>query len=136
MTFVHCRVEDKLSAFIKTTPSCIQKKKLKLHFSIRTHTTWPWFSVSTSPSKVSSRNSWKTAQLSKMICNNSLWQSNDLSAVLCHQSFLVQCVLSTYWKLFWFLESIFSMIFKPQNIWWVYSIQKLRHECLSLFLLL
>ena len=70
VTCVYCRVEDKLSLCIKATPSCIQKKKLKLHFSVRTRTTWPRFSVFTSASKISSHNSWKTTQLSKMICNN------------------------------------------------------------------
>ena len=42
MTCVYCRVDDMLSVCIKTTSSCIQKKKLKL----------------------------SKAQLSKMVCNN------------------------------------------------------------------
>ena len=45
----------------------------------------------------------------------SLRQSNDLSTMLCHQSFLVQCIISAYWELLAFE---------------VYSIQKLRQECL------
>ena len=32
MTYVYCRVKDKLSVCIKTTPSSIQKNKLKLCF--------------------------------------------------------------------------------------------------------
>ena len=39
----------------------------------------------------------------------SLWPSNDLSTMLCHHSFLVQCLISTYWKLLIFLESIWSL---------------------------
>ena len=70
MTCVYCRVEDKLCVFIKTTSSCIQKKKLKVCFCAWTRMTWPRISESTFPSKISSHNSWKTAQLSKMLCNN------------------------------------------------------------------
>ena len=70
MTHVYCREEDKLSVCIKTTPSCIQKKKLKLCFCVWTRMTWPRISESTFPSKISSHNSWKTAQLSKMLFNN------------------------------------------------------------------
>ena len=70
MTCVYCRVKDKLCVCIKTTPSCIQKKKLKLCFCVWTRMTWPRISESTFPSKISSHNSWKTAQLSKMLCNN------------------------------------------------------------------
>ena len=65
---MYCREEDKLSICIKTTPSCIQKKKLK--FCIWTCMIWPWISESTFPSKMSSHISWKTAQFSKMLCNN------------------------------------------------------------------
>ena len=70
MTCVCCREEDKLHVCIKTTPSRIQKKKLKLCFCVWTRMTWPRISESTFPSKISSHNSWKTAQLSKMLCNN------------------------------------------------------------------
>ena len=45
----------------------------------------------------------------KCFATMSLWLSNDLSTMLCHQSFLVQCLLSTYWKLLAFLESIWSV---------------------------
>ena len=34
MTCVYCREEDKLFECIETTPSCIQKKKLKLCFCV------------------------------------------------------------------------------------------------------
>ena len=61
------------------------------------------------PSKIWSLNSWKIAQLSKMLLRISLWPSNGLSIMLCHQSFLVQCLSSTYWKLLAFLESIWSV---------------------------
>ena len=54
---------------IKTTLSVIQKKKSKLCFCVWTRMTWPRFSESTFPSKTSSHNSWKTAKLSKMLCN-------------------------------------------------------------------
>ena len=70
MTCVHCRLEDKLSVFIKTTPSCIQKERLKLCFCVWKRMTWSWISESTFPPKMLSHNSWKTAQLSKMLCND------------------------------------------------------------------
>ena len=111
LTCVYCRVEDKLSVCSKAALSCIQKKKLKLCFCVWTHMTWPRISESTFPSKIPSYNSWETAQLSKMLLSKILWQSNDLSTILCHQSFLVQCLLSTYRKLFLFLESIWLFLF-------------------------
>ena len=70
LTCVYCRVEDKLSIYIKTTSSCIQKKKLKLRFCVWTHMTWPRIFESTFPFKISSYNSWKTVHLSKMVCNS------------------------------------------------------------------
>ena len=70
MTCAFCRVEDKLSVCIKTTPSSIQKKKLKLCCCVWTRMTWPRISESTFPSKIPSYNSWKTAQLSKTLCSN------------------------------------------------------------------
>ena len=70
MSYLYCREEDKLSVCIKTTHSCIRKKKLKLLFCVWTRMTWPRISESTFPSKISSHNSWKTVQLSKMLCNN------------------------------------------------------------------
>ena len=45
----------------------------------------------------------------KCFTTTSLWPSNDLSTMLCHQSFLVQCLPSAYWKLLVFLESIWSL---------------------------
>ena len=70
MTCVYCRVQDKLSVCIKTTPSCIQKKRLELCFCIWTRITWSRISESTFPSKILTHNFWKTAQLSKMLCNS------------------------------------------------------------------
>ena len=70
MTCVYCREENKLSVCIKTTPSCIQEKKLKLCFCVWTRMIWPRISESFFLSKISSHNSWKTAQLSQMLCNN------------------------------------------------------------------
>ena len=46
------------------------KKQLKLCFCVWTRMPWPRTSESFFPSKISSHNSWKTAQLSKMLCNN------------------------------------------------------------------
>ena len=59
-----------MSLCIKTTPSCIQEKKLKVYFCVWTRMTWPRISESFFPTKISCHNSWKTAQLSKMLCNN------------------------------------------------------------------
>ena len=70
MTCVYCREEDELSVCIKTSPSWVQKKKLKLRFCVWTCLTWARISESIFPSKISSHNPWKTAQRSKMLCNN------------------------------------------------------------------
>ena len=47
-----------------------------------------------------------------------LWQSNNLSTILCRQSFLVQCLLSIYWKLLSILERIwfFFLWFLNQRV--------------------
>ena len=108
MTCVYWREEDKLSVCNKTTPSCIPKKKLKFCFCIWTRMTWPLTSKSTFPSKISLHNSWKTAQLCKMLCNNVTLTIQRFEYNALYQSFLVQCLLSTYWKLLVFLESIWS----------------------------
>ena len=70
MTCMYCREEDKLPVCIKTTRSCIQKKKLRLCFYVWTRMAWPQISESTFYSKIPSHNSWKTAQLTKIVCNN------------------------------------------------------------------
>ena len=70
MTCVYCREEDQSSVCIKITSSCIQKKKLKLCFCIWTRMTWPRIFEAFFPSKISSHNSWKTSQLSQILCNN------------------------------------------------------------------
>ena len=44
--------------------------RLKLYFCFWTRMTWPLISESTFSSKISSHNSWKTTQLSKMLWNN------------------------------------------------------------------
>ena len=110
MTCVYCREEDKLFVCIKTTPSCIQKKKLKLCFCVWTRMTWLRISESFFTSKILSHKSWKTAHSSniKYFATMPLWPSSDLSTMLCHYSFLVQCLLSTC-KLLAFLESIWSV---------------------------
>ena len=46
------------------------KKKLKLRFCVWTCMTWPRIYEFFYPSKISSHNFWKTAQLSKILCNN------------------------------------------------------------------
>ena len=51
-------------------PSYIPKKKLKLCICIWTPMTWPQVSESAFHPKIPSHSSWKTAQLSKMLCNN------------------------------------------------------------------
>ena len=66
---MYCRVEDKLSVCIKTTPSCFKKEIKTLLLRLSTFNL-PRISESTFPSKISSYNSWKTAQLSKMVRNN------------------------------------------------------------------
>ena len=111
MTCVYCRKEDKLSVCIKTTPSCIQKKKLKLYFCM-----WmqyddldPEFSnLPTFPSGYH-----PTVQLSKMFCNNvpvtvQQFEHNALSPEF--PGAAVSSLNSTYWKvLYLFRESIWSL---------------------------
>ena len=69
--YVYRKVEDELSVCLKTkTPSCIPKKKLKFCICVWTSMTWLRALESTLPFKTASRNSWETAQLSKMLCDN------------------------------------------------------------------
>ena len=51
-------------------PVVFQKKKLKLCICVWTSMTWLRALESTLPFKTASRNSWETAQLSKMLCDN------------------------------------------------------------------
>ena len=65
MTCVYCREEDKLFVCIKTTLYSQKKIKtlyLRLNAYDLTSNFWIYF-----PSKVSSHNSWKTAEISKML---------------------------------------------------------------------
>ena len=69
--YVYCIVEDSSLLCLKTkTPSCILKKKLKLFIYVWTSMTWLQALESTLPFKTASRNSWETAQLSNMLCDN------------------------------------------------------------------
>ena len=69
--YVYCIVEDSSLLCLKTkTPSCILKKKLKLCIYVWTSMTWLQALESTLLFKTASRNSWETAQLSKMLCDN------------------------------------------------------------------
>ena len=122
MTCVYSREEDKLSACIKTTPSCIEKKKSKFCFCIWTRMTWPLISESTFPSRISFHNSWKTAELSKMLFNNDplTVQRFELNAL--SPEFLGQCLLSTYWKLLPFLESIWFFFYDFWTIEYLISL--------------
>ena len=101
MTCVYCKEEDKFSVCIKVTPSCIQK----FCFFVWTRTTWPQISESTFPLEYQPTTLEKQVNYLKYFATMSLWQSNDLSTMLYHQSFLVQCLLSSYWKLLPFLGS-------------------------------
>ena len=74
LTFITWRVcigETKISVCMhqKKPPSCIQEKKLKVRFCVWTRMSWPRISECTFSSKIS-HNSWKTAQLSKMLWND------------------------------------------------------------------
>ena len=68
-----CVVEYKISCLhaSKLKLCYISKEKLKFCIGVWTPETRPQTSGSTLPSKISSRNSWKTAQLPKMLCNDS-----------------------------------------------------------------
>ena len=45
-----------------------------------------------------------------------LRQSKNLGIILCHQSFLLHCLSSTYWKLLPFFESIWFFSYDFKNI--------------------
>ena len=65
---VYRKVKDELPVCLKTkTFSCITKKKLKLCICVWTSMTWLRALESTLLFKIASRNSWETAQLSKML---------------------------------------------------------------------
>ena len=85
---------------IKTIPGCIHKKKLKLCFCVWTCMTWPRISESTLPLKYHPTTLERQLKYPKCFATMCLWQSNNLSTMHCHQSFLVQCFLSTYWIFF------------------------------------
>ena len=73
ITFVYCKVKDKLSVCIKTkTPSRIPEKESKLCICVWTPMTWPRISESNFRSKIPSHNSWKRTELSKLFCNNNV----------------------------------------------------------------
>ena len=118
MTCVYCREENKLSACTETTPSYIHKKKLKVCFCVWTRMTWPRISESMFPSKISSHNSLKTAQLSKMLCNNAPEQqyrfehnapSSEFSDPVSSISLLeASCVFRVYLKCIQFKSCIKS----------------------------
>ena len=69
---VYHKENDELSVFLKTkTLSYIPKKKLKLCICVWTSITWLRALESTLLFKIACRNSWETAQLSKMLCDSS-----------------------------------------------------------------
>ena len=110
LTCVYCRVEDKLSIYIKTAPSCIQKNKLKLCFCVWTRMTWPQIFESNFSLKYHPTTLEKQLICLKWFARVSLWQSNNLGTMLYHQSFLVQYLLSTCCNFFPFLESIWYFL--------------------------
>ena len=113
---VYRKAKDELPVCLKNkTLSCITKTKLRLCcIYIWTSMTWHRALETTLLFKIAFRNSWETAQLSKMLCDNLLWQFNNLGMILCLQSFLLHCLFLTCWKILPFLDSIwfFSYDFK------------------------
>ena len=87
------------------------KKKPKLCFCVWIRMTWLEFLNLLFPLKYHPTALERQFNYLKCFSKMSLWQSNDLSAMLCHQSFLLQCLLSTYWKLLPFLESIWNFFY-------------------------
>ena len=70
-TCVYRKVDDEFSVYLKTKPpSCIAKIKLRLCIYVWTSMTCFRALESTLCFKIASRNSWETAQLSKMLCDN------------------------------------------------------------------
>ena len=115
MTCVYCRVEARLSVIIKTTPSCIHKKKRNFTFAFE-HV---WLDLESLnllfPLKYHPTNPERQFNYLKWFATMSLWQSKDLSTFLCRQSFLVQFFLAAYWKL---LLILFFLWF---SIHWVFG---------------
>ena len=96
---LYCRVEDKLFVCIKTkTHSFILKKKLNFAFTFE----HAWFDLVflniLLPLKFYSITLERQAIYLKCFLTMPLWQSNDLSTMFCHQNFLVQCLLSIFFK--------------------------------------
>ena len=79
---LHCREEYKLFVCIKTPPSCVQKKILKLCFCVWTRMSWP------RSSEYHPRTLERQLNYLKCFTTMSPWQPNDMSAMLCHHSFL------------------------------------------------
>ena len=109
ITWMYCREEDKLSVCIKTTPSFIQKKEIKtLLFAFQQLLLYLEFMNLRFPIKYHPTTLERHLNYPKWFATMSVSQSNNLSTILCHQSFLVQCLSSTYWKL---LPSLFKKHF-------------------------
>ena len=106
MTCVYWRDKDKLSVGIKKTLQVVFKKR-NSNFAFAFERVWADLEFLNVLSLLKYPTTLEK-QLSYLKCFEmmSLWQSNDLRARLCHQSFLVMCLLSAYWKLRPFLESI------------------------------
>ena len=90
---VYCKVEDKLFVCLKTkTLSCINKKQITtlllcLNTYGLTSSFWTYYSLQNSI---------------QQLLKDRLWQPNDWSVKFCHQMFLMQCLSSTCWKLFFY----------------------------------
>ena len=114
-----CRVEDKFFVCIKTkSPRCIHKTKQN-----NNNKNWNaafafkhlWLDLQIRnllfPLKFHQTTLERHPNDLKYFVTMSLWQPNDLSTMLCRKSFLVQCLLSTCWKLYHFLESVWFFFY-------------------------
>ena len=119
--YVYGKVEDELSVCLITkTLSCIPKKNMELCVCVWTSMTWLRALESNLLFKIAPRNSWETAQLSKMLCNN---------ASLTVQQFGLDIVSPKFPAALSFLNLLeapslfgeylifFRMILKAQSIW-------------------
>ena len=117
MTCVHCRVKYKLFVCIKTTPSCIHKKKLKLCFCVWTRMTWPRISESTLPLKYHPTNlerqlrylKWNNVPLTVQQFKHNALSLEFPGAVFCLNLLEAPSFLESIW--FFFLSFLNHMVF-------------------------
>ena len=140
---VYRKVKDELPVCLKTkTFSCITKRKLKLCICVWTSMTWLRALESTLLFKIASRNSWETAQLSKMLRDSAPLTVQQFGHDIVSPEFLATLSFLNlpeagsgsfpFRKVFDF----FLMILKIQSIWLLVNSNAAWRELLIIFIAL